>query len=129
MRLPFTRFKAFTALILLLALPILGRVSAVACENEPQLAVLKQSSPLDEEMEEEISWDVVSPHTFYFGDFVPEAIRAVSIRFTNLVPAYGGLNIFFSLIPVQRIIFPLYQPENFSVKPDFVGFLFRLKPF
>ena len=40
----------------------------------------------------------------------------------------GLFDIFIKFIPAL-VIFPLHQPEDFSIKPDFVGYLFRLKPF
>lgn len=129
MRLPLKRLKAFIAVFLLLALPLVGSVSANATVAEPTLAVFKSGSSLDADVEAgDLDWDQISSLGFEFGNWIPEAIRSVTVRITNLAPTFGGLDIFFNFIPV-RVVFPLHQPDNFSVKPDFVGFLFRLKPF
>ena len=70
----------------------------------------------------------LSSLNFSFGNWIPEAIRAVTIRLVNFTTYRSDffLNI---LSGVVLIDLPIYILKDFKRAPDFVGFLFRLKPF
>ncbi|KYP13282.1 hypothetical protein [Flavihumibacter sp. CACIAM 22H1] len=127
MRVPFQkRLKAFIGVFLLLVLPLADTVAGavnngVGVNTCMQAVVLEQG----DEAPDLLSFSALR---FEFANWIPEAIRSVNIRMTNLAPSVGGLAIFISF-KLVRVVFPLHQPDDFSIKPDFVGFLFRLKPF
>lgn len=65
---------------------------------------------------------------FEFGNWIPEAIRTVTIRLVSL--ASSRSDFFLSKLYTSTLFdFPIYQLLDFKRAPDFVGFLFRLKPF
>ncbi|MBL7770735.1 MAG: hypothetical protein JNK20_17290 [Flavipsychrobacter sp.] len=127
MKLPLQKgLRAFFGMFLLLMLPLAGTmVKQTAGKNSldavSQTVVLEEHETLDTDLN-------FSALQFEFGNWVPEAIRSVTIRMTQLAFPDNGLDIFIKFIPAL-VIFPLHQPEDFSIKPDFVGYLFRLKPF
>lgn len=128
MRLPLQKgLKAFIGMLLLLMLPLAGTLVKQTIGKEA--VDLVGSTVLSDEIDQnEYTAQSYSSLIFEYGNWIPEAIRSVSIRMTQLSFPDNGLAIFIKFIPA-RVIFPLHQPEDFSVKPDFVGFLFRLKPF
>ena len=128
MRLPLQKgFKAFIGMLLLLMLPLAGTLvkQTAGKEGVDLIGYTVVTDQIDQSAHTDLSF---SSLRFEFGNWIPEAIRSVSIRMTQLSFPDNGLAIFIKFIPA-RVIFPLHQPEDFSVKPDFVGFLFRLKPF
>lgn len=70
----------------------------------------------------------LSSLNFSFGNWIPEAIRSVTIRLVNFTTYRSDffLNI---LSGVVLIDLPIFILKDFKRAPDFVGFLFRLKPF
>lgn len=63
-----------------------------------------------------------------FGETIPECLRACNVRLVNLRSG----NPDFFLLPVSRELinyFPRIVYGDHLLSPDFVGFLFRLKPF
>ncbi|WP_290793838.1 hypothetical protein [Flavihumibacter sp. UBA7668] len=128
MRLPLQQgLREFFGLCLLLILPLAGSFAGKK-SNEGVFNQSTNYSIVEDDADGLVGEITFSALRFEFGNWIPEAIRTVTIRMTNLAPSVGGLDIFIKFIPV-RIAFPLHQPDDFSVKPDFVGFLFRLKPF
>jgi hypothetical protein len=127
MKLPLQKgLRAFIGMFLLLMLPLAGTlVKQTAVKNN--LEAVSHAVVLEnyENLETDLSF---SSLRFEFGNWIPEAIRSVTIRMTQLAFPDNGLDIFIKFIPAL-VIFPLHQPEDFSIKPDFVGYLFRLKPF
>jgi hypothetical protein len=128
MRLPLQKgLKAFIGMLLLLMLPLAGTLVKQTIGKEA-VDIVGSTVVSDEIDQNEYTAQSYSSLIFEYGNWIPEAIRSVSIRMTQLSFPDNGLAIFIKFIPA-RVIFPLHQPEDFSVKPDFVGFLFRLKPF
>jgi hypothetical protein len=128
MRLPLQKgLKAFIGMFLLLMLPLAGTLVKQTIGKEA-VDIVGSTVVSDEIDQNEYTAQSYSSLIFEYGNWIPEAIRSVSIRMTQLSFPDNGLAIFIKFIPA-RVIFPLHQPEDFSVKPDFVGFLFRLKPF
>lgn len=114
-------------MLLLLMLPLAGTLVKQTIGKEA-VDIVGSTVVSDEIDQNEYTAQSYSSLIFEYGNWIPEAIRSVSIRMTQLSFPDNGLDIFIKFIPA-RVIFPLHQPEDFSVKPDFVGFLFRLKPF
>lgn len=65
---------------------------------------------------------------YEFGNWIPEAIRSVTIRLVSFSTPRSDffVNLFAGTIIID---FPVYLLQDFKRAPDFVGFLFRLKPF
>jgi hypothetical protein len=128
MRLPLQQgLRAFFGICLLLILPVAGSFAGKK-SNDGVFNKSTNNFIVEHYTNGVAGENSFSSLRFEFANWIPEAIRTVTIRMTNLAPSVGGLDIFIKFIPV-RVAFPLHQPDDFSVKPDFVGFLFRLKPF
>jgi len=120
--------RTIIGIFLLVFLPLAGNF-AIQSAGKGGFAAISKAVILEDLNEELDTGTHISALDFEFANWIPEAIRSVNIRFTTMVPTYGGIEIFFTILPLFLIIFPLHRLVNFSVKPDFVGFLFRLKPF
>lgn len=119
--------RLLISLILLLVLPLVIPVNKK--EVNTSSTAFKEASLVDlQTVESNWPTEAFSSLTFVFGDWIPEGIRSITIRLSSIVLITGGLYIFFT-IAVQPLPVRPRQPRNLITQPDFVGFLFRLKPF
>lgn len=119
--------RLLISLILLLVLPLVIPVNKK--EVNASNATFREASVADlHAVESNWHTEIVSSLTFVFGDWIPEGIRSITIRLSSIILITGGLYIFF-IIAVKPLPVRPRQPRNLITQPDFVGFLFRLKPF
>jgi hypothetical protein len=84
-----------------------------------------QSQPVD--WSEFCKGEKVSKLNIIFGESIPEALHVAFVRHVNLRSNPDFCPPTFSTL--RQFVFPPIPATHHSYSPDFVGFLFRLKPF